>query len=57
VKAVADALGVSRSTLAREGSSTTRGPYEKPLDAALLARIKPIVDARGSTATGVSRRS
>jgi len=47
VKAIADALGVSRSNLSRK-ETKKRGPYDRAGDVELLARIRPIVDARGS---------
>ena len=50
MKAVADTLGVARSSLIeREGRpSRPRGPYGKPEDAALLPTIRQIVDERPS---------
>jgi putative transposase len=48
VKAVADALGVSRSNLTRKPGRRPRGPYKKAGDAELLERIRPIVDERGT---------
>lgn len=47
MKALADAMGISRSTLTRKASKK-RGPYAKAEDAELLAMLRPIVDARGS---------
>ena len=51
MKAVADTLGVARSNLveqAQRGGSRPRPPYRKAGDAELLARIRPLVDARPS---------
>lgn len=51
MKAVSEAIGISRSNLDRRrrgDASAPRGPYEKDEDRALLAEIEPIVDARGS---------
>jgi hypothetical protein len=51
MKAVADTLGVARSNLAEQaqrGGSRPRRPYRKAGDAELLARIRPLVDARPS---------
>jgi putative transposase len=51
MKAVADTLGVARSNLAaqaKRGGSPPRPPYRKAGDAELLARIRPLVDARPS---------
>jgi putative transposase len=51
MKAVADALSVARSNLverAKRGGSRPRLPYRKAGDAELLARIRPLVDARPS---------
>jgi putative transposase len=50
VKAVADALGVARSNLVEraKGGPKPRGGYRKAEDEALLARIRPLVDARPS---------
>ena len=51
MKAVADTLGVARSNLvaqAKRGGSRPRPPYRKAGDAELLARIRPLVDARPS---------
>lgn len=47
MKRIAEALGVSRSTLNREAKGRPTA-YEKADDAALLARIRAIVDVRGS---------
>nr|WP_233282446.1 hypothetical protein [Agrobacterium tumefaciens] len=46
MKAVADALGVSRSYLAEQlkGKSKPRGPYHKVEDAELLSAIRRLVD-------------
>lgn len=48
MKAVADALGVSRSNLIerRDGKGRARGPYRKTQDAALLAMIRAVTDER-----------
>jgi putative transposase len=49
--AVADALGVARSNLvarAKRDGSRPRLQYRKAGDAELLARIRPLVDARPS---------
>jgi putative transposase len=51
MKAVADTLGVARSNLveqAKRGGSRPRPQYRKAGDAELLARIRPLVDARPS---------
>jgi transposase InsO family protein len=51
MKAVADTLGVARSNLveqAKRGGHRPRPPYCKAGDAELLARIRPLVDARPS---------
>jgi putative transposase len=51
MKAVADTLGVARSNLveqAKRGGSRPRPHYRKAGDAELLARIRPLVDARPS---------
>jgi putative transposase len=51
MKALADTLGVARSNLvkqAKRGGSRPRSPYRKAGDAELLARIRPLVDARPS---------
>ena len=50
MKAVADALGVARSSLAERlgHSARPRSPYRKPEDAGLLPTIRAIVDARPS---------
>jgi transposase InsO family protein len=51
MKAVADTLGVARSNLAEQakrGGSRPRPPYRKAGDAELLARLRPLVDARPS---------
>jgi putative transposase len=51
VKAVADTLQVARSNLveqAKRGGGRPRPPYRKAGDAELLARIRPLVDARPS---------
>ena len=51
MKAVADTLGVARSNLverAKRGGSRPRPPYRKAGDAELLARMRPLVDARPS---------
>ena len=50
MKAVAETLGVARSSLAERQakSARPRGPYRKPEDEALLPTIREIVDARPS---------
>jgi putative transposase len=51
MKAVADTLGVARSNLAEQakrGGGRPRAAYRKAGDAELLARIRPLVDARPS---------
>jgi putative transposase len=51
MKAVADTLGVARSNMveqAKRGGRRPRPPYRKAGDAELLARIRPLVDARPS---------
>jgi putative transposase len=51
MKAIADALQVARSNLveqAKRGGSRPRSPHREAGDAALLARIRPLVDARPS---------
>ena len=51
MKAVADTLGVARSNLAAQaqrGGSRPRPRYRRAGDAELLARIRPLVDARPS---------
>jgi putative transposase len=51
MKTVADTLGVARSNLvaqAKRGGSRPRPRYRKAGDAELLARIRPLVDARPS---------
>ena len=51
MKAVADTLQVARSNLveqAKRGGGRPRPPYRKAGDAELLARIRPLVDARPS---------
>jgi putative transposase len=51
MKAVADTLGVARSNLveqAKRGGRRPRPPYRKAGDAELLARLRPLVDARPS---------
>jgi putative transposase len=48
MKAVADALGISRSNLAerRSRSPRPRGPYRKPEDAVLVPLLRSLVDER-----------
>ena len=51
MKAIADTLQVARSNLVertKRGGSRPRPPYRKAGDAELLARIRPLVDARPS---------
>ena len=48
MKIVADALGVSRSTLVErlQGGAKPRGRYRKEHDGALVKHVRPLVDAR-----------
>lgn len=50
MKMIADTLGVARSNLAEQvkKTRTPRGPYQKSEDAAVLARIRDLVDERPS---------
>lgn len=50
MKAVADTLGVARSSLVKQLTkrSTSRGPYLKAGDAELLSRVRRLVDARST---------
>jgi putative transposase len=51
VKAVADALGVARSSLVKRlttGAAPRKRPYSKAADAPLLARVRRLVEARPS---------
>ena len=59
MKAVAETLGVARSSLAERQakSARPRGPYRKPEDEALLPTIREIVDARPSYALSPDHRT